>query len=775
MKILFKFIFRKLLRNKAASIITITGFAVSISMALLLIAFIVSEYNVDKEYSNLSQIYRVIEGDNNTSIAEEIPEYIEEKYPQIEDACRYNNYWINLNVGNETFNGQMAATDQSFFSIFSSEFILGNKQTALSNSNEVILTESFAKKMFGEDNPIGKVIVAEHKELLTVTGVIKDLSGNSSIRVDFFTNSKLKIRHEGTSDGKGNQIDVFRQFLLLKKEINDISALEKMLSDDLSSIQFSVDHYSIKEITLLPFSKSYFEQGLQGSQTEHANVYLIRILSIIAIIILVLAVINYVNLSTAGHLKRYKEIGIRKTNGAGRKHIFVQFIAESFLVSIISLGTAILFANLFAPLFEKFLNEPVNLNILFQPMELAWLFGGVVFIAFVSGFYPALSISGLKPSIVTNKPEKQKYELFGFRATLITVQYAVSIALIIALIILSKQINYVKAKDFGFNTNVLLRVDVHWQLKDKVNYLRDRLISDTHINNVCFTNGTPGSIYQTAEWEELEGDNGSVKLLMADMAFLDIFELPVMKGRKISSIDKEVCYINETAFKKTGWETIEGKKFWDYEIIGVVKDFHIASMYNEISSLVIPAITDFELTTISHMTLKIPPDNISASIVALKDIWRETCPGYELNYSFYNDWLDSMYKKEENLAASIRLFAILAIFISCLGIFGLAEFSTKKRTKEIGIRKVNGAKVSEIIIMLNKDFVKWVAIAFIIACPIAYYAVNKWLENFAYKTELSWWIFALAGFIALFIALATVSWQSWRAANRNPVEALRYE
>jgi putative ABC transport system permease protein len=774
MRTCLKYLLRNLLRNKATSFITITGFAVSISMSLLLIAFIVNEFSYDKEYPNLNNIYRLVENDKNTSIAEEVPEYILDRYPQVEAACNYNNFWINLNVDDESFNGQMVTTDQSFFSIFSTKFILGNLQSALKNLNDVVLTESFAKKLFGEENPIGKVIVANHKESLTVTGVVKDFSDKSSIQADFITNSKLKIMYQGTSDGKGNQIYFFRQFLLLEEGIKDISRLEKMLAEDLGSIQFSISSYSIKNIGLIPFSKSYFKQGLQESQTKHANIFLIRILSIITVIILVLAIINYVNLSTAGHLKRYKEIGIRKTFGAGRKHVFMQFMTESFLVCIISFAIAILLTYLFAPLFESFLNSPINLNILIQPMGLLWLFVGVVFISFLSGFYPALSISRLKPSIVINKMDRQKGGLFGFRATLNTVQYVVSITLIIALIVLSKQINYVKTKDFGFNTDVLLRVDVHWKLIDKIKYMRDRFSSDSRINEVCFTHGSPGSIYRTSGWDEL-GENSSINILTSDLAFFNVFEIPLVKGREISLLDKNVCYINETAYNKTGWDTFEGKKFWGNRIIGVVKDFHFASMYNEISPLVILAMSDIGQMSVSHMTLKIPPENISGSMTALKDIWEEACPGYELNYRFYDDWLDSMYKKEENLTASIRLFAILAIFISCLGIFGLADFSTKKRTKEIAIRKINGAKVSEILTMLNKDFIKWVAIAFIIAVPIAYYAMSKWLENFAYKTTLSWWIFALAGLLALAIALLTVSWQSWRAATRNPVEALRYE
>jgi len=233
-----------------------------------------------------------------------------------------------------------------------------------------------------------------------------------------------------------------------------------------------------------------------------------------------------------------------------------------------------------------------------------------------------------------------------------------------------------------------------------------------------------------------------------------------------------VCYINETAFKLTGWKTLVGEKYHGLEIIGVVKDFHFANMYNKIGPLVIPISSEMG---ISHLTVRVNPGSLQRVINTLKETWKEVCPGHELKYQFYDEWLNSMYKGEERLVSSIRLSAILAILISCLGILGLAEYTIKRRTKEIGLRKVNGATILNIIILLNINFFKWVLTGFIIACPVTYFIMHKWLENFAYKTEISWWIFALAGIIALVIALLTVSWQSWRAATRNPVEALRYE
>ena len=766
-----KSLIRSITKNKATSVITIVGFSVSISMALILIAFLIKEYSYDKGYPNISRIYRVFANDNVASVREDFREYFMENYPEIEDACLYNNYTTTVTYENIPFRGQMIVSDQSFFNIFSSQFLIGNINSSFNNLTDVVLTESFARKIFGSENPIGKTLVAEYKEPLVISGVIKDFSDYSSIHGDFITNSKLKIRYEGSSDGQGNEVNYFRLFILLKNAGN-IFVLEESLTKDISSRQYKIG-YPINKIDLVPFEESYFMQGINRSQTSHANLKLIRLLSAISAIIILLAVFNYINLSTASHSDRFQEIGIKKSVGAHRWQIFIQFMTESFLVCFISFLLALLLSSLWIPFFERFLGSQIYLSILFEPFWLGWLIAGVFVISIISGIYPALSVSGLKPINILMKREVVKKESFGFRAMLNILQNVVSVSLIIVLIVLSRQIEYVRTKDFGFDTDQLLRVDVHWRLEDKTDIIRDKLLSDPSVNSVCFSHGTPGSIYSTSSWWALGEENNIMCNITADTAFFNVFRIPIIQGRELVSSDfNKVCYINETAFKRTGWETFEGKKYKNYEIIGIVKDFHFADMYNQIAPLAIPISSSMG---VSHLTLRVSPDNIPRTISLLSETWKEVCPGHELNYQFYDGWLDSMYKSEERLAASIRLFAILAIIISCLGILGLAEFSIKKRVKEICIRKVNGAKVSEVMTLLNKDFVKWVVVAFFVACPVVYYIMHKWLENFAYKTRLSWWIFVLAGVLALGIALLTISFQSYKAAVRNPVEGLRYE
>ena len=766
-----KYIIRNVFKNKATSLFTIAGFSISISMALVLISFLIKEFSIDHEYPRINNIYRVFANGNNASVREDFRESFVANYPDIDDACRYNSYTANVTYEDVPFNGQMIVTDNSFFNIFSSQFILGDINTALGNLNDVVLTESFAKKIFGSENPLGKTIVAEYREPLMVTGVIKDFSDKSSIRGDFLTNSKLKIIHEGSSDGLGNNVDYFRLFLLLKNSKNS-TRLEELLSKNISSIGYKVG-YKINKINLIPFKESYFLQGIERSQTLHANLKLIRILSIICTIIILLAIFNYINLSTATHSDRLMEIGIKKTIGASRKQIFMQFMAEAFLVCSISFLLAIQLSALWVPFFERLIDNKIALSDLFQSLWLGWMVLGILIISFVSGIYPALSISRHKPIDILIKHDVGKNSSFGFRAVLNIIQYTVSVSLIITLIILSKQIEFVRSKDFGFDTNRLLRVNVDWQLFDKVKSIRDRLLTDPSISNVCFSHGTPGSIYLTSSWNELGSKDVIINELNADTSFFKVFRIPIIIGREpLPSDFNKVCYINETAFKLSEWKTYIGEKYHGKEIIGIVKDFHFANLYNKIGPLVIPISS--EMGT-SQMTIRVNPENLKRVINTLKATWKEVCPGHELKYQFYDEWLNSMYKGEDRLVSSIRLSAILAILISCLGILGLAEYTIKKRTKEIGLRKVNGATILNILILLNTNFFRWVIIGFVIACPVVYFIMNKWLQNFAYRTELSWWIFALAGIIVFCIALLTVSWQSWKVATRNPVEALRYE
>jgi putative ABC transport system permease protein len=765
-----KILIRSLTKEKSTSLILVAGFSISISIVLVLIAFLINEFSFDKGYPNIDNIYRIFANGNMASVREDFREYFLENYPEIEDVCRYNSYSSTITSNDKAFTGQMIITDSSFFNIFSTSFLTGNAHSSLNNPNDVVLTESFARKIFGNENPLGKTLIAEYKDPLVVSGLIKDIPDNSSIRGDFITNSILKIKYEGWSDGQGNNLYYSRLFCLINANAN-IPSLESQLTKTISSIKYSMG-YPIKSINLIPFSESYFMQGINRSLTNHANIRLIKLLLIVTSVIILLAIFNYISLTTASFTDRYKEIAVKKTIGASGGRVFLQFISESVLICFISFLFALLLSSFWIPYFEEFLGVSVNLNVLYRPVTLAFIIAGILLISVISGMYPALVISKLRPINIFLKRGITRRSTFNLRSVLSIFQNAVSVTLIIALIVITRQIDYVRTKDFGFDTDKLLRVDIHWRLAQKTRIIKEKLLLEPTIKNICFSHGTPGSIYSSSTWM-LDDKKINMNDLTVDSSFFDVFRIPILKGRGFLPSDYgKVCYMNEEAFKTAGLDTFEGQKYIGMEIIGIVKDFHIADLHNQIEPVAIRFSSDMG---VSNMTLRIDPVNIPKTINALKETWKTICPEYELRYNFYDEWLDSMYKSEERVVAAIRLFSVLAIMISCLGLIGIAQFTIRKKTKEIGLRKVNGARVSQIMVLLNLEFIKWVLFALLIAIPCSFFILTEWLESFAYKAELSWYVFTIGGIIAILLALFTISWQSWRAATRNPVEALRYE
>ncbi|HEX2920058.1 MAG TPA: FtsX-like permease family protein [Bacteroidales bacterium] len=761
---------RAIFKNKVTTIIAIAGFSASISIALVIIAFIIGEYRIDKTYPHLDRIYRIIESDTKTSFREDFRDYLLNSYPAIDDACRYNNYSSTLTYENHPYTGNMIVTDTSFFNIFSVRFLAGDP-SSLSGPDDVVLTETFAKRIFGRTDPIGRTLVAEYEYPLIVKGIVKDFPKNSSIMGDYLTSSARKIICEGTSYGENKNVYYFRLFLLLKANTETVRLSEK-INSDIAGITYDDPGRKAKKIEFIPFKESYFTTGLERSQTLHANIMLIRLLVIVTTAIILLAVFNYVNLSTASHTSRYKEIAIKKCTGAHNKQIFQQFMSESFILCFLSFFLALYLSTFLKPFIEKFIGSPIDTGILFLPVVLISIVGGILLLAILSGFYPAWSLSRLKPAFIISRRDALKKRPIGLRAALNIVQNAVSVALIISLFILSRQISFVSTTSLGFDTEKLLRVDIHWRIAGKAEALKNRLLASTSIKDICFTHGSPGSIYSTSSWDVNDFD-GYMSELSTDTSFFNVFQVPLVIGRLPLPGDfNKVCYINETAFKTSGWETFEGHDYHGLEIIGVVSDFNFENLYSKINPLAIRLTSDMG---ISHMSLRISNNDIPATIKILKETWGEVFPDHELKYQFYDEWLDSMYKSEEKLSAAIGFFAVFAIIISCLGIFGMAEFTIRRRIKEIGIRKVNGSKTTEILLLLNKDIVKWSLIGFFISAVPIWFVMNKWLQTFAFHTDAEWWIFVIAGFLSAFISLVTVSWQSIRAATKNPVEALRYE
>jgi putative ABC transport system permease protein len=778
----FKVAFRNLQSNKKFFVISITGFAFAISVCLAIFLFLAKEFSYDSYQNDSAQIVRLINIKNNSSLLDyRVKDIMIRNYPEFDDACLVLriDHPISVRVGEKGFYlDDILSVDNRFFEIFSVSFDAGNQLKPFDNINSAILTESTARNLFGTENPLGKDLLIWGQIPVTITGIIKDFPDNSSISAGILVNAeneKFKFnRWMGNSRDLNTYQWPFQIYFRLNKNVSPDQLLAKI------NERIELFKPYCEKFGFLKLNDIYLHDHTTGSTTKQGNAGLLKILTGIAFIILILSVINYINLTIAQQYKRNKDVGVKKTIGADRIDIIFHFLLESMVVTLIAFIIGFVIVWLMLPFYQALFNTHLDFNLLLRFHWLIILAGTILGVGLISGSGLAIVFSGVSPvRVITGSvilPGAKKY----LRNTLIVFQFTISVILIFCVIIIQRQIKYVKHKDAGFRKEQLLKVDLPDMQPDDVQkslaFLSELRISP-FIKNISVTSGVPGEIRNSMGSNMGNTDkNMSVPCLLADTAFLETFGIKVVKGRDLEPGDfGKVCMINEAAYKYFDFKNLDNKRFNNFggfDIIGVVNDFQFTSFHNSIGPLCI-------MFTPKHwntaLNIRFTEKGTGPGLNLIRKIWDDLLPGYPLRYQFYNDWFDSMYGSEERFAKTISLFALLAIVISCMGIFGLAIFSSERKSKEIGIRKVNGARISEIMLMLNNEFIKLVAIAFVIATPLAWYIMHKWLANFAYKTELSWWIFASAGLLAMTIALLTVSWLSWRAATRNPVEALRYE
>jgi putative ABC transport system permease protein len=771
---------RNLIRHKTFSLINILGFAFGISVCLLIILFLIKEHSYDSYNANAAHIYRLIDVENNSSgIDYRVTPAILSNYPEVKNACVAS--MLPMKIGTSYKNNgfdidNIMSVNNEFFQMFSNRFIYGDPSKPLPNPNSVVLTESSARKLFGNLDPIGKEIVVWHMFTLTVTGVIRDFPDNSSIDANMIVNMENDNFKFSRVIGNGNDSSTYRYPFNIYLQLIEKSDARQLVSK-LNSHPEILQPY-VKKAGLLLLTDTYLRDNTTESTTKKGNPALLRLLTGIALVVLVLAIVNYVNLSIAQQNKRNKETGIRKTIGAGRKDIVSLFLTESVLVTFIAFAIALVITEISLPFFGRVVDTRLRITPLAQFPENTILFLSIFLIGTVSGIVPALLFSSFNPARALSGRRIASGRK-GYSRNLLTVfQFTVSIALIFCVVVIERQISFAEHEDLGFNKDQLLRIDLPHSESSKVAVLVNNLRKYPAIKSIAVSIGVPGGIHNFMG----SGINHKDKLISCisgDSSFITTFGVQLVKGRELLPGDLgQACMINETAYKYFGWTDLNNKRYNNgreggFEVIGVVKDFHIASLHQPIEPTCIMLFKDVPWPT--NITLQIGKGASAQAMVCIQKEWKGVFPDYPLDYQFYDEWFNQMYAKDERFANAIGMFAFLAVTISCLGILGLSIFSSERRAKEIGIRKVHGATVRELMIVLNKDFMKWVAVAFVIACPLGWYAMNRWLQDFAYKTEMSWWIFAASGLAALVIALLTVSWQTWRASTRNPVEVLRYE
>jgi putative ABC transport system permease protein len=788
----FKIAFRNLWRHKTFSFINIMGLAVGLTACFLIFLLVSFEMSYDSFHTKSNRIYRLVTDLKTPSDDLHIPvtswafaPKIKSDMPEVEAFTRVSGGSFLVKKDNLKFQeDKMLFADSSLFEVFDFKLIKGNPHTVLKNPFSIVLSESAAKKYFGKEDPMGKILSFSGDNIpATVTGIMRNIPENSQIKTDFFVSmsSFTQNINKGIDDQWGNFGAV--SFLLLKPETS-ADALEKKFPQFLNNwIGKDMDkaqmHYTF---FLEPLQDVYLYSTRDGGKS--GNIKNVYIFSLIAIFILLIACFNFINLTTARASERAKEVGVRKMAGATKNQLAKQFIGESILLCLIAFLLSLALSALFLPMFNQLSGKIISPGIFSDLSKIGNLFLLSIFIGLLAGAYPAIVLSSFKPIVVLKGRFTTGMKGVLLRKGLVVAQFSISIALIIGTIIVYSQMQFMRMQDLGFNKDQMMILDTNGDPAGGT--FKQSISTIPGVKSVSLSSSAP-SLGNSSAYSEVENRNGDLQvgtlaLYNIDVDFIPQYEMKIIAGRNFSkdfpADTTHSMIINEAAVKMFGFSSADqiiGKRFkqWGREgkVIGVIKNFNYRSLQKNIE----PLSMRLEPNSQSLVNINIQSANIPGTIAAIESKWKEMIPGRPFSYIFLDESFNKQYENEDRFGKLFFNFSILAILISCLGLLGLASYSTLQRTKEIGVRKVLGASVSNITSLLSKDFIKLVLIALLIASPIAYWGMYSWLQSFAYRIDIHWWIFIVAGLIALFIALFTVSFQAMKAAMANPVKSLRTE
>jgi ABC-type antimicrobial peptide transport system permease subunit len=771
---------RLIKKNKLYSFINIFGLAIGLATCLLILLWINDELSFDRFHHNRDHIFKVVCRDlaANDKYAVTTPALapeMEQEFSEVVAATRYYEMgnMVVKNGEEKSLEDDVAFVDPQFLTMFSFSLIKGNPQMALASPLSMVLTESQAVKYFGDEDAVGKALTVAGRYDFTVTGVIEDPPLNSHLRFDMLL-PVVVLEEFGWDLGQWDRffIDTYVQ---LHPE-SPVIEKEKLSA----YIHSKVEDSENLELFLFPLTDIHLRSSDIGAMGRTGDIRNVFLFSIISAFILLIACINFMNLSTTQSGKRIKEIGMRKVVGASRKDIIRQFYGESILMTLLAMALAFILIELFLPVFNGLSGK-----------QLDWSFSGnygffllvlaIIFVTgFISGSYPALLLSSFKPVEMFRGKWASGSPLQSFaRKFLVVAQFSISIVLIIGTAIVYTQMNYLRHRKLGFDHEHILSMELTQNLKQKYGVLKNELLDLSAVSRVTSSSKRPFTHISSTDWRSPDDDR-YVRLCFTDVGFdyLETFGLELAEGRFFSkdySLDKENYILNETAVQKMGFSDPLGQEIEVFDrkgiVIGVVKDYHYESLHSPVAPLVLR----FAEGGQTYLYAKIQPANFESTMKDFEGIWNRLEKDYPFNFRFFDTDFDGMYRAENRFKKILGYFAIFAVFISCLGLFGLACYLTEQRTKEIGIRKVLGASIPRLILMFSKEFAKWVMVANIIAWPVAFFAMSQWLQGFAYRTAMPFWIFFLSSFLALFIALVTVTFHTVKAALANPSDSLKYE
>lgn len=793
-----KIAIRNLRRNKGYSFINIAGLAIGMACCLLILLYVKDELSYDGFHQNKDRIYRILSfstiGGTTRQFARHpsaLSQALAEAIPEVEAFTRIFTFPnTRISYQNNTFEiRDFYIADESFFSIFSHDFIAGDPITALASPNSLVITKNTAIQIFGDEDPIGKSITFQAARIddLKITGVIKNIPENSHYNFDMMlSSSTIPHNNENNDPGFLNQDYFFNSYgYLLLRENADVAEVENKIKAVVAQRwgEMLKQRGVAREYPLQSLKDIHLRSNYEAELGNPGNINYVYLFSAIALFVLFVACFNFINLSTAKSAKRAKEVGLRKVFGAFRNQLIKQFLSESIIMSLIGLILGVLIVIAVLPVFNNLTDKEFDSGLLTSHTAISGLLGIVLLTGVIAGSFPAFVLSAFHPIRTIRGKLGIGTKNMTLRKILVVIQFSISIFMITSILVILNQLDFLKNKDLGFNKDQMVIISAGGQRNDA---LRDRILQNPNVVSVSLPSNIPGG-YSGDQSFYVEGTSPDESVrgsgFYVDYDYLKTFGMELLWGRNFSrefpTDVQQAVILNEKAVKDLGLgEDAVGKQLINIArnnrrqtIIGVVKDFHHKSLKLEIN----PVILALNLQGFRFISVRISPNNVSGTLSFLEGICKEINPEREFSYYFLDDDFKRKYPEEDKLQEVYLYFGFLAIFIACLGLYGLASFTIEQRTKEIGVRKILGAKVRGITFVLSKEFIKWVLLANIIAWPLAYYVMNDWLDTFAYRITIGFEVFFISGILATLIAVFTVSYQSIRAAHADPVESLRYE
>jgi len=794
----FKIAWRNLLKNKTFSLINIAGLSIGLACTMLILLYVKDEISFDKFHKNVNNIYRIVSKSKRGSVDYKNshtgflqgPQFAK-NVPGIESFVRIQSSAEDIKTGTEIQSQELLRVDPIFFSVFSFPLLNGNAATCLSEPNSIVMSEDFAKKQFGTSDAVGKIVMLKDDNQFVpfkVTAVAKRCPQNSSIKFEVLLPFK---ESEAEAQNKDNWYNFFLNTFVVLNPKADLPAVEKQmqtfyLHEASETFKEMIKRYGggADESMGTYFLQSYTDMHMntelpaQNGLVNASNPIYSYILSGIALFILLIACINFVNLTIARSLKRSKEIGIRKVIGGDRNQLIIQFLGESFLLCMVAFSVAVLLVHLILPVFNDLSNKALSFSYLFDVKLITGYLALLLLTALLAGFYPALVLSGFKPveTLYTRINLSGKNYM---QKSLVVLQFALASFLIIATFTIYRQFNFLTKTDLGYDDTNIVEVNKQQIKHSEATYFKAELLKNSNITDVAARNGG----YWGTSAKLFNDSTISFDYETIDESYIPVLKIPVIAGRNFSgSYPSDVTnsiLVNESFVKKAGWKNPVGETvnfFYNnneiFKVIGVVKDYHYQALNQKIGPQLFTLKTGNLYGTFN---IKIKPGTATESLKFIQKTFKQNFPLSPWSYTFKDDQRIKDYESEAKWKQIIFLSALLTIFISCIGLFGLSVLSAERRTKEIGVRKVLGASVSSIVNALSIDFLKLVLVALIIAIPLSWMAANKWLQNYPYRITLDWWLFVLASLLVILVALATVISQAIRVAIANPVKSLRTE